>query len=304
MLNNKARSNGAVIFEETAARGLIRNNGRVLGVEAENRAGEQLRFEAPVTVDASGRDAFAMVREGWRVRDPKLNKVAIWTYYRGAKRDPGLDEGATTVAYLPGRGWFWFIPLQDDIVSVGIVAERDYLFHDTRDPNQIFEREIPNNPWIEEHLKPGQQVGEYWITGEYSYRSRHCARDGLVLTGDAFGFLDPVFSSGVFLALKSGVMAADAIGAALDKGDVSASRFADYGASLCQGIENMRKLVYAFYDPAFSFGGLIKEHPHLRGPLTDCLIGDLFEQDFGELFSALADSADIPEPLSHGGIHA
>ena len=66
-------------------------------------------------------------------RDPELKKISIWTYFRGAKRDPGLDEGATTVAYLPNKGWFWYIPLQDDVVSVGIVAEKEYLYRESRD---------------------------------------------------------------------------------------------------------------------------------------------------------------------------
>ena len=116
------------------------------------------------------------------------------------------------------------------------------------------------------------------MTSEFSYRSKYCAADGLVLAGDAFAFLDPVFSSGVFLALKSGELAADAVDAALTAGDMSGERFAEYGEQLCRGIENMRKLVYAFYDKNFSFGRVIKAHPHLRGQLTDCLIGDLFEQ--------------------------
>ena len=89
----------------------------------------------------------------WKKRDPELNKISIWTYYKGAKRDPGLDAGSTTVAYLPGKGWFWYIPLEGDIVSVGIVAERDYLYQDTRDLSEIFARELKNNLWIEEHLE-------------------------------------------------------------------------------------------------------------------------------------------------------
>ena len=144
-------------------------------------------------------DCFAAHKQNWMVRDPELKKVALWTYYKGAKRDPGLDGGATTVAYLPSKGWFWYIPLSGDMVSVGIVAERDYLFDgSTKDHAEIFQREVQNNEWIKDHLSVGKQTGEYRITGEYSYRNRYCSTDGLVLAGDALGFLDPVFSSGVF----------------------------------------------------------------------------------------------------------
>src|SRR4029434_9883661 len=138
------------------------------------------------------------------------------------------------------------------------------------------------------------------VTSEFSYRSRYCATDGLVLAGDAFAFLDPVFSSGVLLALKSGEMAADTIHAALEDGDHSIQRFAEYGERLCLGIENMRKLAYAFYDTNFSFGRMLKAYPEHRGRLTDSLIGDLFERDFTELYTAMSEFAQLPEPLPHG----
>lgn len=302
MLLQNARDKGAEVRENATALDFLRDGGRITGVRARGPDGGLLEFRAPVTIDATGRDALGQRKHGWRKRDPQLNKVSIWTLFRGAKRDPGLDEGATTIAYLDGRGWFWNIPLRDDVVSSGIVAERDYLYRDTRDPAEIFRREIGNNRWVREHLSQGQQFGDYWVTGEYSYRSEYCATDGLILAGDAFAFLDPVFSSGVFLALKSGEMAADAADAALRSGNTAAEAFADYGERLCAIIEVMRKLVYAFYDEGFSFAKLIRQHPGLRGRLTDCLIGNLEGLDFSGLTAALAELAELPAPLAHGRI--
>jgi flavin-dependent dehydrogenase len=299
MLDN-ARSKGAEVREETQVVDFIYEGERVVGVTAKTKGGQAYELRASVTVDASGRDALFQSKRRWRKRDPILNKIAIWTLFKGAKRDPGLDEGATTVAYLDNRGWFWNIPMKDDIVSSGIVAERDYLYKDTRDPAAIFKREIENNVWIKDHLSCGEQFGEYWVTGEYSYRSEHCAADGIVLIGDAFAFLDPVFSSGVFLALKSGEMAADAIDASLEKGDVSASAFSAYGEEICSAIETMRSLVYAFYDNDFSFGKLIRKNENLRGTLTDCLIGDLVDKDFEPLMKAIGEIAKLPERLKYG----
>ena len=294
MLLDNARTRGAEVREGVLVKEAIREHGAVVGVR-----GEGFEYRAPVTIDASGRDGFTQVPRSWRVRDPMLNKIAIWTYFKGAVRDPGMDEGATTVAYLPDKGWFWYIPWPNDMVSVGIVAEANYLYRDTRDLAEIFCREVGHNVWIKQHLAPGKVVAPYRVTAEFSYRAKHCAENGLVLAGDAFAFLDPVFSSGVFLALKSGEMAADAVDAALTKGDYSASQFAEYGKQLCYGIESMRKLVYAFYDQGFSFKDVIMKHPHLRGRLTDCLIGDLFT-DFDELFGAVAEFAQVPGPLAHG----
>ncbi len=302
MMLQNARAKGATVREGIKVLNHVKDEqtGAVTGVVAEDADGRKFSVQAKVVVDATGRDALTIAKEGWRERDPMLNKVAIWTYWRGAKRDAGLDAGSTTVAYVPGKGWFWFIPLRGDVTSVGIVAEREYLYRDgARDPEAIFRREIGNNAWIADHLSEGAQFGQYWVTGEYSYRSRHCAADGLVLVGDAFSFLDPVFSSGVFLALKTGEMAADAISAALESGDTSAKAFEAYGAGVCEHLEKMRKLVYAFYEENFSFGELIRRHPAVRGELTDCLIGCL-DRDFSGLETAMADIATLPEPLGYG----
>ena len=95
-------------------------------------------IRAKVVVDATGRDSLLSRKFGWKDRDTDLNKIAVWSYFKGAKRDPGLDEGATTVAYVPQKGWFWYIPQHSDIVSVGVVGEPGYLYRDTRDPDEIF----------------------------------------------------------------------------------------------------------------------------------------------------------------------
>src|SRR5688572_8387883 len=300
MLLNNAREKGAAVLEETAVTEFIKEGERVLGVRAENKSGKKFEFRAPITIDCSGREAFSAVRNRWRMGDPELHKVAVWTYYRGAKRDKGMDEGGTTVAFVPEKGWFWYIPLHNDVVSVGVVAEGKYLTRDgVKDAEQIFKREITQNKWIEEYLSHGQQFGQYWITGEYSYHAKYCAAPGLVLAGDAFCFLDPVFSSGVMLALKSGVMAGDVVHEAILARDFSPARFAEYGRQLREGIENMRKLVYAFYNENFSFRDLTNKYPDLAGEITDCLSGDV-NKDFSRLFTAVAEFAPVPAPLPFG----
>jgi flavin-dependent dehydrogenase len=300
MLLDNAQEKGAEVRVSHQAKALLMERGGVVGVGVKDRStGREYELHAPVTIDATGRDALAMNHYDWRRNDPELRKLAIWTYYQGAKRDPGLDEGATTVAMVPQKGWFWYIPQHDDVVSVGIVAERDYLYRGPRDPDAILQREIDAQPWVKEHVTCGTKLMPAKVTSDYSYRAAHCAADGLVLVGDAFAFLDPVFSSGVFLALHSGVLAADSIDAALAAGDVGAARFEEYGRNLCQGIEAMRKLVYAFYDVGFSWSELFRKHPHLRGDSTDCLIGNLYK-DFDPLFTAVAEFAKVPEPLPYG----
>ena len=147
MLLDNARSKGADVRQGTAVRELLTDGGRAVGVRAETKDGGTDTIRADAVIDASGRDTFLASKLGWKRRDPDLTKISIFTYYRGAKRDPGLDEGATTVAYIPEKGWFWYIPLPDGIVSVGVVAEANYLYRDTRDPEAIFAREAAECIW-------------------------------------------------------------------------------------------------------------------------------------------------------------
>jgi flavin-dependent dehydrogenase len=299
MLLDNAREKGAEVLEESEAVGLLREGQRACGVAARTGQGERREFPAPMTIDASGRGVFAIKQNDWRKWDPALNKVAVWTYFRGAKRDPGIDGGSTTVAFLPERGWFWYIPLHDDLTSVGVVGERDYLFDGGNDLAEIYRREVEKNAWIKDHVAAGRRCDEYRITKEFSYRARHSAEDGLVLIGDAFAFLDPVFSSGVYLAMRGGELAADAVDRALAEGDVSAARFDAYADFMRREIESMRKLVYAFYDKTFSFGKFIRARPEFHGDMTDCLIGNL-NHEFQELFSAVAEFTTVPAPLPYG----
>ena len=300
MLLDHARDKGANVVEETKVIDLLRDGDRVTGVRVRQPDGTEAEHRAPITLDCSGKESFAASRNRWRVPDPELNKVAVWTYYKGAKRDKGIDEGTTTVAFLPEKGWFWYIPLHDDRVSVGVVAEGKYLTRDgVRSPKDIFHREVTQNKWIEEYLAPGKSTGDYYVTNEFSFHSRHCGCEGLLLLGDAFCFLDPVFSSGLMLALKSGVMAADAVHAAIEADDFSPAQFEEYATTLRVSIENMRKLVYVFYHPNFTFRDLIGKYPDLAGDITDCLSGDV-NKDFSRLWTAVEEFAPIPEELPYG----
>lgn len=300
MLLDNAREKGAEVREETKVNRLLMEGDRVVGVEVTDNAGRTYEIHARITLDCSGKEAFTSNRNGWRMRDPYLNKIAVWTYYKDSKRGEGIDEGDTTVAYIPDKGWFWHIPQHRGMTSVGVVAEGKYLTRDgVKDPKAIFHREVEENLWIKDRLSVGQSTGDYYITSEYSRHSRYCAAPGLLLVGDALAFLDPVFSSGVMLALKSGQLAGETVHAGLVDGDLSPERFTAYGATLRQGVENMRKLVYAFYNPKFSFREVIKRYPDAAGEITDCLSGDV-NKDFSQLWRRFREFVPLPDDLPYG----
>jgi flavin-dependent dehydrogenase len=294
MLLDNARRKGTEVRQGVGVRDVIMDGRRAVGVLAEAPDGGTQEIYARAVVDATGRDSMLTRRFGWKERDPELNKIAVWSYFKGAKRDPGLDEGATTVAYVPEKGWFWYIPLHSDIVSVGVVGEPSYLYRDTRDPNVIFQREARACTWIHDHIKVGKQVEPVRVTGEYSYHSRRIGGDGFCLVGDAFAFLDPLFSTGVFLALKSGEMAADTLHEALLANDLSGARFDAYYEKQRHAVMSFRRLVLAFYNLTFSFREFLQEYPHLHSLVVDTLVGNVFN-DLTPLFTALDEFESRPE---------
>ncbi|HEY2762212.1 MAG TPA: NAD(P)/FAD-dependent oxidoreductase [Pirellulales bacterium] len=260
---------------------------RAVGVRIQNPDGIQQEILADVVVDASGQSSIIMSRLGLREWDPILRKSAVWTYWKGAQRQAGKDAGATLVIQVQGKqGWFWYIPLHDDITSVGVVAGYDYLFknRDSKNYETIYFEEVARCPGLQPLITGATRCDEFRAAKEYSYRARRAAGDGWVLCGDAFGFLDPLYSSGVLLALKSASLAADAIADGLASGDTSAAQLGRWETDFKRGMDRMRRLVHEFYE-GFSFGRFVRRHPHLKGHLTDLLIGDLFvDGKFDEVF--------------------
>ncbi len=269
---------------------------RAVGVRVQDESGGGERIErADVIVDASGQSSMIMGKLGLRDWDTKLKKAACWTYWEGAQRDIGRDEGATVVLQLQGKaGWFWYIPLHDNIVSVGVVADHNYLFknRDTKDFEAIYQAEVDKCPAVKQRISMGKRVDQYRAAKEYSYRSQRAAGDGWVLVGDAFGFLDPLYSSGVLLALKSGELAADAVCAALAKGDTSGSQLGSWETDYVRGMERMRSLVCAYY-AGFSFGKFVAKYPHRKGDITDLLIGDLFRPELDETLGLIEEALRV-----------
>jgi flavin-dependent dehydrogenase len=285
MLRNAAE-HGVAVHEGHRVLEVLFDGDRATGVRVQDDDGNERTVMADVVVDASGQSSVIVSRLGLRKWDPDLKKAAVWTYFKGAYRDTGRDEGATIVMQTEGKkGWFWYIPLHDDILSLGVVADYDYLFRDRgdKDHETIFWEEVSRCPGLKGRLDSATRVEPFRAAKEYTYRATACAGNGWVTIGDAFGFLDPLYSSGVLLALKSGEVAADAICEGLANGDTSAAQLGKWEPEFVQGMNRMRRLVCEYYD-GLSFGRLVKTYPHLQGPITDLLIGDLFKDSIDEVF--------------------
>lgn len=284
MMLENAKEQGVEVHQGVRVREVLFDGDQACGIRLQDTKGKIQNISAKVVADASGQSSLISSRLKLRQPDAHLRKGSIWTYYRGAKRETGRNEGATLVMHTTGKkGWFWYIPLPDDIVSVGVVADFDELFGDRRDHQTIFNEQVERCVAAKTRIDGAKRVAEFRATKDFSYTSSEIAGPGWVLVGDAFGFLDPVYSSGVFLALKSGEMAADAISDGLKQGDISADQLGRWSPEYRRGMGRMRELVCAFYE-GFSFGKFLKRHPEYQGHITDLLIGDLFKESVDEVF--------------------
>ena len=277
MLQNAAEQ-GVEVHQPARVLDVLFDGDRAIGVRVQKQDGSREEVHASVVVDASGQSTMLQNRFKLRLWDPVLNKGAIWTYWQGAYRDSGRDEGATLVVQTTNKqGWFWYIPQHDNTVSVGVVAPFDYLFKGRGSHEQTYNEEVEACPAIKQRVAIGKRTTGYFATKDYSYRSKEVAGEGWVLIGDAFAFLDPLYSSGVLLALKSGELAADAIADGLKKGDLSPGQLGKWGPMFNRGVDRMRRLVCEYYD-GFSFGNFVRTFPQFKGLITDLLIGDLFSE--------------------------
>jgi flavin-dependent dehydrogenase len=292
-----AEAAGVRVLRGWEALSLLDDGEGVRGVQARDPDGRIQELRGSWTLDASGRDGLSMRENRWRVAEPELDRVALWGYFEGAARSQGDDEGATTIASLPGGGWIWFLPMAADLTSVGVVARLHEYDSDLGDREQAFQAAVESQPWVSARLETARRTDPLRVTRNYSYFGQHAGKPGLLLCGDAFAFLDPVFSSGIYIALASGARAADGVLAALREEVTAQETVADYTDWLTGQIEPMRRLIYAFYDPDFSVGQLVRDRPELRADLTDILVGNV-SRDFGRLMSALSERSTAPQALA------
>ena len=296
ILLDNAAEKGAEVRRGVNVREVQFEGDRAVGVVARDAGGRSEEFGARVVVDATGQSALIARKLKIKSTEPELKKASIYTHFKGGLRDGSIDAGATLVLHTRNEdSWFWYIPLPDDLVSVGVVGSLRYLLQGRREePQKIFDGEVERCPALKRRLAGARQVFPVKVTRDFSYRADRIAGHGWVLVGDAFGFLDPIYSSGVLLALKSGEWAADAILGAFDKGDFGPAQLGGFGPEFAAGMEAVRKLVYAFYTREFSFAGFLREFPQCKQGVIDILSGDIFKDEVNSIFAPMAQMCRLP----------
>ena len=212
--------------------------------------GDHLSHRARFLVDASGRDGFLAARIGRRSRVPNLGKVAAFAHVRGGRRFEGREVGNVRI-YLFDGGWFWWIPMANDLASVGaVVHARDARAY-AGQPEALFDAMVTRCAAVAEHLRHAERVTPIHLTANFAYTNAPIVGDRFLAVGDAIAFVDPIFSSGVFIAIRSGELAAEAILAAFADGRFTARRFAGYERRVWRGVAPFFKFIHKYYEPSF-----------------------------------------------------
>ncbi len=243
-----AKKRGVTVYQPAAVEATEFDGGGVtVTADAEGRP---LHVRATMLVDATGRDAFMAARYGRRARIPNLGKVALYAHYKGAARQSGLEEGNLRI-YVFREGWIWWIPLAGDVTSVGTICHARTARDWTGGLDALHDAMIAKSPGVAAGLVRARRISPVHPQSNFSYDNTPVVGDRFVAVGDAIAFVDPIFSGGVYIALRTGQLAAAAIHEAFRAGDFSARRFAAYERRARAGLAPLFKFIHKYYEPSF-----------------------------------------------------
>ena len=318
LLLDNSRANGATVEEQMRVRDvdLDSADGRVK-VRAVGSNGEEKRYDAKFLIDASGRSAFIASRMAWRKPVEGLDRTALWTHWTGINATSGLEEGISLIVYLGGekKGWIWIFPLETNRFTVGVVLNNSYVRAQKArlDGNgsgdwqmDLFSQELDSSPLAKKILEGGGTAQPLTVEGDYSYHLGSHKKHGprFALIGDASTFLDPIFSSGVFIAMNSGRLLSDAVHQRLTSGEEEGERAIASAYERINGAYGIiHRLIRGFYDPhasTFANVGTVAEAEHLRheGAMAAghfLLAGNFFEdyRRFDKFFDLIEDPSNF-----------
>lgn len=252
LLLDHARRAGAEVRESVTVLDAETREDAPCRLRLRDESGRESTLEARWVVDASGQSSLLAKIHDLRVRHPSHRKIACYARYRGMPRREGYRAGNVDLVLGPG-GWFWLIPLRDDLTSVGFVADVARWKESGLSPEDFLADAIRRSPFVFGRLRSAERVTPVWTASNYSYSSRRLAGPGFVLVGDAAEFLDPIWSTGVMLAMRSGERAALDLARALRSGrPLRADLFAAYERTFRKWTRHHFAMIEAFYSPGFA----------------------------------------------------
>ena len=277
MLLEAARRAGAEVRFRWKVTGFVREGGAIRGVAAENPEGASSEISSRIVVDATGRQALGARNAASAVPEAKLRRGALFAHFRNVPRPEQESEGDIRMVVFD-KGWWWLIPFSDSTWSVGVVSGD---LPSGANLEERFAAAVARTPTVSERLKNSQKITPVMAESDYSYSVQSIVGDGFAAIGDAAGFLDPIFSSGVFLAMATGEKAADEIGRVLRRRDtIRAKDLRRYERFARKGFKEFRHYVVGFYNPGFR--DVFYQHPPLKWlytSVTSILAGGVFTRN-------------------------
>ncbi|MEI2692496.1 MAG: NAD(P)/FAD-dependent oxidoreductase [Anaerolineae bacterium] len=277
MLLKHAEKLGAKVYQGVHAKKVLFDGDRACGVTVEI-GGQEVDVPAKVVVDASGRGTLLGRQLKSKKKDVIFNQYAVHAWFKNLDRGTGDTANYIHIYFLPvERGWVWQIPISDEITSVGIVAEREVFKQSRMDPDTYFNTYINTNPDMTHAMHNAERINEYKFEGDYSYSVERFVGNGYLLVGDAARFVDPIFSSGVSVAMNSAKFAAERILYAFQVDDFSEAVFQPYEEKLRSGVAIWYEFIRLYYKllPLFTHFIQSKEH---RYEITRLLQGVVFDR--------------------------
>jgi flavin-dependent dehydrogenase len=264
MLLRHAHELGATVLQGVGIKRVVFEDGRAVGVVVSPIEGWEEELRAPVIVDATGRRCLIANQLGLRRKDPTFNQFGIYSWFRGVMPPPEGFEGYLFLHFLGlERAWAWQIPLRNDLWSIGVVTEKGDFQKSGRSHEEFFDELMSKNRALSDAMEHAERVRPWYIEGDYTYRNDSITGEGWLLIGDALRFIDPVFSTGVDVAVYSALHAFDAIRSVLE-GDDERRAFAEFETKVTQGVDAWYELTTLFYDlqiifTLFAVGGTFRE---------------------------------------------
>ncbi len=244
MLLRNASTSGVDVREQTSVVSVDLSDPSRAAVETST--GD--RHEARFVLDASGHGAVLGHRIGEKTDVDSLKKVAFFAHYRGVPRAEGRNAGNTVIVVLQDA-WFWMIPVDKELMSVGLVVDRDHVRTCGLEPEELLNQTIAATPWVAERMLNAERVTQVYARRDFSYRMKRIVGQNYALIGDAAGFLDPIFSTGVFIAMKSADIASTAVEARLRKGGMRLLK--RYERDMSNALERYFQFISNFYRREF-----------------------------------------------------
>lgn len=277
ILIQNAERKGVEVHQGCKAKTVDFPTDQSLLVRAQHDDGRETQWRARFLVDASGRDTFLANRFQIKHRNPKHNSSAVYGHFAGAKRHEGQAEGHISIFWFE-HGWFWFIPMMNDTTSIGMVTWPYFMkTKGQRRIEQFLMDGIALCPALAERLKEARLINQVEATGNFSYVSEHNYGPNYLLLGDAYAFIDPVFSSGVLLAMKSGLIGAEAIDTCLRQPEAAGAALKRFDTLMRHGPREFSWFIYRVTNPIMrDFFMYPRNLFRVKEALLSVLAGDIY----------------------------